>query len=39
MHSSYETAGVADVESMIRAMTVFYSSSIRRLADGEYEIV
>ena len=39
MHSSYETAGVADVDSMIRAMTAFYSSSIRRLSDGEYELV
>lgn len=39
MHSSYETAGVADVESMIHAMTTFFSSSICRLSDGEYEIV
>ena len=39
MHSSYETAGVADVDSMIRAMTAFYSSSIRRLSDGEYELI
>ena len=39
MHSSYETAGVADVESMIRAMTVFFSSAIRRISDGEYELI
>lgn len=39
MHSSYETAGVADVESMIRAMTEFYSSAIRRVSDGEYELI
>ena len=39
MHSSYETAGVADIESMIKAMTVFYSSRIQRLSDGDYELI
>ena len=39
MHSSYETAGVADIESMIRAMTEFYSSQIRRVSDGEYDLI
>lgn len=39
MHSSYETAGVADVESMIRALTAFYSSTVRCVADGEYEVI
>ena len=39
MHSSYETAGVSDVESMIRALTAFYASSIRRHSDGEYELI
>ncbi len=38
MHSSYETAGVADVEAMTYAMTAFFSSSIRRISDGEYEL-
>ena len=38
MHSSYETAGTEDIETMIRAMTEFYSSSIRRVSDGEYEL-
>lgn len=39
MHSSYETAGVSDVKDMIRAMTEFYSSQIRRVSDGEYEVI
>lgn len=39
MHSSYETAGVADVEAMIKAMTAFYSSQISRVSDGEYELI
>jgi aspartyl aminopeptidase len=39
MHSSYETAGVQDIETLIRAMTEFYSSSIRRVSDGNYELM
>lgn len=39
MHSSYETAGVADIESMILAMTTFFASSLHRHSDGEYELV
>lgn len=39
MHSCYETAGVKDTESLIKAMTVFFSSSIRTEGDGEYEVM
>lgn len=38
MHSSYETAGCADVEYMIRALTAFYGAQIETKAEGEYEI-
>jgi len=38
MHSSYETAGSADIEYMIRALRAFYETEIRALSDGEYEI-
>lgn len=34
MHSAYETAGVADVEYMIRAMRAFYETEIDVQADG-----
>ena len=39
MHSSYETAGVKDIDAMISAMKTFYSSSLRRVSDGEYELI
>ncbi len=39
MHSSYETAGAEDIDTMIRAMTEFYSSQIRRVSDGDYELI
>ncbi|MBQ8001057.1 MAG: M18 family aminopeptidase [Ruminococcus sp.] len=38
MHSSYETAGSEDTEYMVRLMTSFFSSSLRLLSDGCYEI-
>ena len=38
MHSSYETAGVADVDYMIKGMTAFYNSAIIAVKDGSYEI-
>lgn len=38
MHSSYETAGSDDVTHMINALTAFYSSTLRRVSDGDYEI-
>lgn len=38
MHSSYETAGVKDVEYMVRGMQAFYETEIRCLGDGEYEL-
>ena len=38
MHSSYETAGVKDLDYMIQAMTAFYSSRIVALEDGGYRV-
>ena len=38
MHSSYETAGCADVDHMIAALTQFYTSDIAMQADGTYTI-
>jgi len=38
MHSSCETAGCRDVEYMIRALTAFYETEIKTLADGGYEL-
>ena len=38
MHSSYETAGCADVEYMVRALTSLYSHSIVLQADGALTI-
>ncbi len=39
MHSCYETAGTADTLSMICALKEFYSTTIRALSDGNYEII
>lgn len=38
MHSSYETAGVKDLEYLIRAAKVFYESSIVETGFEEYQI-
>ena len=38
MHSSFETAGVKDVEYMVRGMQAFYETEIRCRGDGEYEL-
>ncbi|MDO5299331.1 MAG: M18 family aminopeptidase [Clostridia bacterium] len=38
MHSCYETAGTADVDHMIRALTAFYETQITTRADGEFEL-
>lgn len=34
MHSSYETAGVHDVEYLVRAMTAYYGCTLRVCGDG-----
>ena len=36
MHSSYETAGCADADHMIRALTAFYGTQIEVCGDGSY---
>ena len=38
MHSAYETAGVKDTEYMVKAVTEFYTSNIRRDSDGNYRM-
>ena len=38
MHSSYETAGTADVEYMIKALRAFYGTNVQMTGDGEYSI-
>ncbi|MBQ7785002.1 MAG: M18 family aminopeptidase [Clostridia bacterium] len=38
MHSSYETAGCADVDYMIRALTQLYTTNIAATADGSYTL-
>ena len=38
MHSAVETAGCADAEYMVRALTALYSSNIVVHADGEITI-
>jgi aspartyl aminopeptidase len=39
MHSCYETAGVKDLDYLIKAMTVFFSSSLTTESDGTYHIM
>ena len=39
MHSCYETAGVRDIEDMIKVMTCFYSCSLQSDQDGNFQIV
>lgn len=38
MHSSYETAGVKDVKYMVDALASFYSTDIRVIEDGVFEL-
>ena len=39
MHSAYETAGAADTEYMVRALTAFYGKSLRMERDGSYNLL
>ncbi len=39
MHSSYETAGTADPDYMVRALTAFYGTDVRARGDGDFELV
>ncbi len=38
MHSSYESASVADIDAMERALTAFFGSSLTKEGDGTYRI-
>ena len=39
MHSSYETAGVLDLDDMIAGMEAFYNSAVVAQCDGAYDIL
>ena len=39
MHSSYETAGVADLSYLIDAMSAFYASTLTTQGDGSYSFI
>ena len=39
MHSAYETAGTADTAYMIKAMKVFFSSSLRNEGHDHYKLI
>ena len=39
MHSSYESAGAADTEYMVAALTEFFSSYMTTSADGRYNLI
>lgn len=38
MHSAYETAGTADPDHMIRALTAFHETDVRMTADGVFDL-
>lgn len=38
MHSPYETAGVEDTDTLIRAARCFFECSVRETGDGQYSI-
>ena len=38
MHSPLETAGVQDVDTMIRGITAFYNTHLHLTEDGSYEV-
>lgn len=38
MHSCYETAGIEDLESLVKAAKVFYSRNFRRVGDDKFEL-
>ncbi len=39
MHSAYETAGAADTDYLIRALTAFYGKALRMESDGSYQLL
>ena len=39
MHSAFETAGGADTEYFVRALTLFFEKSLIMDGDGEYRLV
>lgn len=36
MHSSFETAGAKDVETLVKALTAFYETALQMESDGSY---
>ena len=39
MHSAYETAGAADTEHMVCALTAFYGKTLHMECDGSYQLL
>jgi aspartyl aminopeptidase len=39
MHSSYETAGVKDIDHMVNGLSAFYASKILIRDSDEFEII
>ena len=39
MHSSFETAGSRDTDTMVKAISSFFETSLKLSPDGEYEII
>ena len=39
MHSAFETAGAADTDYLVRALTEFYGAPLRMDADGSYRLL
>ena len=38
MHSSFETAGAKDVETLVKALTAFYETALQMESDGSYAL-
>ena len=38
MHSSFETAGAKDVETLVKALTAFYETALKMESDGSYAL-
>ena len=39
MHSSFETAGAKDVETLVKALTAFYETALQMESDGSYALL
>ena len=39
MHSAFETAGAADTDFLVRALTVIFEKTLHMAADGTYSLL